>query len=155
MKSSTVPSIGSWFLNLRNSVVKYYEGIHQDGLLNSRFSNITSIFTIKPFESSINMVSKAANNIVTTIGDTISTPAKWLKGTHNGLLTYMIIVAIILLSILILYCVIRYHLGTRKVHIEWLSTDITSLSSTINNKDALSKCQLPSITRDLRSVVLN
>jgi hypothetical protein len=95
---------------------------------------------------------KAAGKIIESGADLIAAPVVWLKDMQKNWLTYMIIVAIILLSIAFLYCVIRSYFGRKQNN--WSVGNLIELASMFTNKTAALQTQLPLSTPKLPSAGL-
>lgn len=62
---------------------------------------------VKAADKPIKKVMEAAGNIVDSTANVINAPVLWLKDMQSNWLTYLILIAIILVTISFLYCVIR------------------------------------------------
>ncbi|CAF1457965.1 unnamed protein product [Rotaria sordida] len=92
-----------------------------------------------PVQTVMKTVGKTASKVIESGGDIITTPAAWLKDMQQNCWIYMVAAAIILSSIVFLYCVVHSYFA-RKQHLPM--SNIVELAAEIGKKHAASKQQL-------------
>lgn len=133
------------FFKFGNSETQYHQVVGEGGKFNFGSSPTTNVAT-SPFQPSLRIASNAIHNVITGFEGVISTPFRWLKEIQDNMFIYMVIAMVILITILILYCVIRRHLFTPKINIKWPAAELPSIPGAVNNKAASTKWKLPFVT---------
>jgi hypothetical protein len=104
-----------------------------------------------PVQQVMNAAGNTASKIIEGTGDFITAPVVWLKDMQKNWLTYMIVVAVILFSSVILYCGICSYIHRKKS--KGLGGNIVDLIKTMNNQAGNSQQPLPLSALNLSSIV--
>ena len=82
----------------------------------------------------------AAAKVIEGGADILTAPAVWLKDMQQNWLSYMVVAAIILLSIAFLYCVVRSYFARKSNNLSL--NNLAQLATIITNKDKVLQGQL-------------
>ncbi len=123
------------FMNTINSVAKKI--IKNGGNAVSTLLQSTSVTTTKVIQGGSDTVTK----IVKSGANVITAPVAWLKNIQKNLIVYLTLIAIILLSIIFLYFLIRYQFYHKNNN--WSTSNLLELTKIIINNNATLQQQQP------------
>ena len=101
----------------------------------------------------IKTAGKTASKVIESGGDIITAPAVWLKDIQQNWLMYMIVAAIILASIVFLYCVVSLRFNRKNNNRSF--NNIVELAHIFRNKNGAPQQLAPLSTATLPSVSPN
>lgn len=104
-----------------------------------------------PVQKVMSAAGDTASKIIESSGDFITAPAVWLKDIQKNWLTYIVAVAVILLSIVILYFGVCSYFHRKKGN--WFNNNLVELAKKLNNQAGISQHPLPLTVSNLPSIL--